>query len=404
MFADKYLARNKVVERIEEVPNPGLGITVVVPCYLEPDILDTLCSVFNCQRTEQHVEVIVLINHSEAASSEVKAQNQQTRQEVEAWIKEHSTEQLRFFVEGPVELKKKWAGAGTARKAGMDEAVRRYNLLDKPQGIIVSLDADTLVDGNYLVEIEKYFTNNPSHAGATLRFEHQKTGLDEKHLQGILLYEKYMNYYKAAMGFTGYPYPMFTVGSAFAVTAGSYVKRGGMNRRKAGEDFYFLQNLVQVGEVGEILTAAVHPSARLSKRVPFGTGPVLQKWMKGEEDLRFTYSFEAYIHMKQFFDKVDELFHISAQQYEQTIAGLPPSVVAFLLADDFWDELDDLNRNCASLASFRLRFFHRFNAFKILKFLNFSHGTYYEKADLEQQLVLLEAARQNAPNAVNGTN
>ena len=53
------------------------------------------------------------------------------------------------------------AKAGTARKAGMDEAVRRYNLLGKPQGIIVSLDADTLVDENYLVEIENYFRKNP---------------------------------------------------------------------------------------------------------------------------------------------------------------------------------------------------------------------------------------------------
>ena len=52
------------------------------------------------------------------------------------------------------------------------------------------------------------------------------------------------------MKFAGYPWAMYTVGSAFAVTAEAYVKRGGMNRRQAGEDFYFLQNLAHIGTVG----------------------------------------------------------------------------------------------------------------------------------------------------------
>jgi hypothetical protein len=146
---------------------------------------------------------------------------------------------LKFFVIGPVELKKKWAGAGTARKAGMDEAVERFNRLNKPDGIIVSLDADTLVDENYLIEIEEYFRNNPSDAGATIHFSHQKEGLGERHLHGILLYEKYMAYYKRAMGFTGYPYPMFTVGSAFAVTARRLCKAGGNEPQAGRRGFLF---------------------------------------------------------------------------------------------------------------------------------------------------------------------
>jgi hypothetical protein len=36
---------------------------------------------------QKFVEVIVLINHSEAASDEIKAQNLQTRQDLETWIK-----------------------------------------------------------------------------------------------------------------------------------------------------------------------------------------------------------------------------------------------------------------------------------------------------------------------------
>ena len=103
----------------------------------------------------------------------------------------------------------------------------------------VSLDADTLVAKNYFREIEKHFRNHPKQVGATLAFEHQKQDLKQRHYEGIELYELYLGYYKQALQYSGYPYSLFTIGSAFAVTAEAYVKRGGMNRRQAGEDFYF---------------------------------------------------------------------------------------------------------------------------------------------------------------------
>ena len=36
------------------------------------------------------------------------------------------------------------AGVGLARKTGMDEALYRFNMLGKPEGIILSYDADSL--------------------------------------------------------------------------------------------------------------------------------------------------------------------------------------------------------------------------------------------------------------------
>lgn len=395
MFADIYSIRNKISGKITHLPHPDLAIVIVIPCFREPEILKTLRSVSQCRLPESSVEVIVVINHSETSTEETKSQNCQTRKELDYWSERQSSDKLNFFVIGPVEFKKKWAGAGLARKLGMDEAVLRFNMLNKPDGIIVSLDADTLADENYLLEISNHFRENPFQAGATISFSHQTEGLNEKHLEGVLLYEKYMGYYKRAMGFTGYPYPMFTVGSAFAVTAGAYVKRGGMNRRQAGEDFYFLQNLVQIGPVGEITSTAVHPSARLSNRVPFGTGPVLRKWMEGEEDLKKTYSFKAFADLKFFFDRLSMFYHISVETYNILLADLPQSVETFLKYDDFWNELNVLNNNCATFSSFHLRFYQKFNAFKILKYLNFSHGKYYEKVDLDEQLFMLNAVQKH---------
>jgi hypothetical protein len=390
MFADKYLERNQFVRRINEMPQPDTGIIVVIPCFREPDILLTLQSLARCTQPDFHSEVIILVNHSEAAPDEIKEKNDATIQELGRWIQNTPVDGMKFYAVGPVELKKKWAGVGMARKAGMDEAISRFNLINKPEGIVVSLDADTLVEENYLVEIERFFKNNPAHAGATIAFSHQMDHLDARQLQGIILYEKYMDYYRKAMGFTGYPYPMYTVGSAITVTAAAYVKRGGMNRRQAGEDFYFLQNLVQVGPVGEITATAVHPSARVSTRVPFGTGMVMKKWMNDEDDISLTYNFQSFLDLKKFFDLVPRCYRIEEHEYLRLLKTLPVAVEAFLSEDDFFAELTDLNQNCSSEHTFRHRFYHRFNAFRILKFLNFTHGKYYSKADLEEQMQLLE--------------
>jgi hypothetical protein len=390
MFAEKYLKKNNNQELIKEFPDQKTGMIIVIPCYREPGILQTLESLNQCDSPEAKVEVIVLLNHSETEYEEIKRFNKRTGKVIENWISGKANHFIRYYVIGPVELMKKWAGAGLARKKGMDEAIRRYNYLERPKGIVVSLDADTLVKKNYLVEIENHYRVNPKHVGATISFEHQKDELNPKLLEGILLYEKYMEFYKNALNFTGYPFSLFTVGSAFTVTAEAYVKRGGMNRRQAGEDFYFLQNLVQLGKVGEIKATKVYPSARLSDRVPFGTGPILQKWMNGEEDLTLTYNLKAFLDLKQLFDIKENFFKAEKAELENIIQNLPKSIQQFLSEDKFWIELLDLNKNCSSLNTFSTRFYQKFNAFKVLKYLNYAHENFYKKASLTEQIELLQ--------------
>jgi hypothetical protein len=395
MFANKYLQKQNKVALIEQLPDLELEMIIMIPCFREPDILKTLESLAECELPSKKVEVLVLINHSETTPNEVKQYNRNTKIEIDNWVSNHKPDGIKFFAIGPIELPKKWAGVGLARKAGMDEALRRFNLLKKPNGIIVSLDADTLVENSYLVEIEKHFDQFPKHVGATISFRHQTEGLKDKQLQGILLYEKYLLYYKNALRFIGYPNPMFTVGSAFAVTAEGYVKRGGMTRRQAGEDFYFLQTLAQLGTVGEITSTSVFPSARESDRIPFGTGPAIAKWMNDETDLTQTYNFQAFVDLKLFFDEIENLFRIEKTTFSDVVENLPEPVRQFIEADNFWREIEDLNQNCSSLESFKTRFFHKFNAFKILKFMNFGHDGFYEKADLEEQFVRLKKHENN---------
>lgn len=367
---------------------------IVIPCLMEPDILETLRSLSECHGQKGFTEVIIVINESEECSPEISVFNQNTFLSLQQWAQQNSTSALRFFPVGPVKLSAKWAGAGLARKAGMDEALHRFNLLDKPEGIIVSLDADTLVENNYLSAIEEHFVLNPGDVGATLCFCHQTEGLPDRQIKGILLFEKYLHYFKNAMTFCGYPYSLYTIGSAFAVTALAYMKRGGMNRRKAGEDFYFLQTLTHSGKVGEINTTCVHPSARISERVPFGTGISMKKWMEGSDELLYAYNLQAFNDLKFLFTNRYLLFNESAMTNILEQIPFPEPVTAFLTHENLWQEIENLRCNCSTPGIFGIRFFQVFNAFRILKFLNFSHPQYYRKVLLDDCITELKSKNE----------
>jgi len=391
-FADRYIQNNVVYPAFinEKVPET-LSVIVMIPCLNEPEIQRTLESLWNCKPTESFCEVIVVINNSESSTSAVKNFNLQTFKKLQAWKKENDRPNLILHPIYAADVTPKFAGAGMARKIGMDEAIRRFNAINKPEGIIVSLDADCLISVNYLQRIEAAFKANKSCFAVTINFRHRTEEIgDLKQKQGIQLYEDYLHYYKKALEFTGYPNSIYTIGSAFAVRADAYVKQGGMNRRQAGEDFYFLHKLTKLGSITEINDAFVYPSARVSDRVPFGTGASMTKWMNDAEDLALTYNFSAFKDLKVLFDSVDSYFRIIPGNSEKLLSSFPVSVQEYLLTIDFTNKLAELNQNSSSLSSFRKRFFQFFDAFAILRFLNLTHQKYYQQQNLSEAMKQLE--------------
>ncbi|MDP4204954.1 MAG: glycosyltransferase [Bacteroidota bacterium] len=384
-FASKYIARHIFREDlfISEPPDSNLGMILIIPCYNEPDIVLTLNSLTQCTSTSKSAEVIIVINAPENASPEIKSTNFRSHQAIKE-LSAISSSKLKFHCLYASDLPSKWAGAGLARKIGMDEAVRRFELLDYPDGIIISLDADCRVEPNYLVEIEKTFRNNKRVNACTIYFEHPVNGEEfpQQVYEGITLYELYMRYYRQSLLFAGFPHAIHTVGSAFAVKASAYIRQGGMNRKQAGEDFYFLQKLIPLGGITELNTTKVIPSCRLSDRVPFGTGPALKKWVEGIRELDKAYAFQAFIDLKVFFTRTSSLYRISPADFDILLTQLPLSVSSFLKAEDFYATITELGNNCSSPQIFTRRFWHLFNAFKILKFLNFTREQFYESQEL----------------------
>lgn len=396
MFADRYIQNNIVYQPfVEEEVSTSLSMIVMIPCMNEPEIVRTLESLWACDPVDSFCEVIVAINDSEVSSKEVKAFNLETYHQLLAWKKENDRGNLVLHPIYAPSIKAKFAGAGMARKIGMDEAIRRLNAVNKPEGIIISLDADCLVSGNYMKRIEVVFSETKSCFAATINFRHRFEEMNNPRMEaGIRMYEDYLHYYKQALDFAGFPNSIYTIGSAFAVRAEAYMKQGGMNRRQAGEDFYFLHKLTKLGRLTEIADAFVYPSGRISDRVPFGTGAAMTKWMNYTDDLALTYRFEAFLDLKQLFGKVDQFYKNSKTGYSEILSHLPSTIQEYLTSITFDEKLAEINRNSSTPESFQKRFFQVFDAFHVLKFLNHVHENNYSTQNIQEAILQLRMSEK----------
>lgn len=275
-------------------------------------------------------------------------------------------------------------GAGYPRKLGMDKAINHF--AGDKQGIIISLDADCHVEPNYLQEISFQFRKHKLNS-ATIDFHHPVEHLSKEDSlrKAMESYEQYLHYYRGALEYCGFPYAYYTIGSAFAVTAESYLKVGGMGKQQSGEDFYFLQKVFPLGRTKFIDTTRVYPAARFSDRIPFGTGPSLEKMLKENETDKYTYQFKAFEELKQLFDSIGDLYQSPEAVIRKVMNKLPPPLQSFLEANDFINKVSEINRHTATPENFRKRFFAYFTAFRILKYLNAVHPAPYSFMPVSSQ-------------------
>ncbi|NPA45520.1 MAG: glycosyltransferase, partial [Chlorobi bacterium] len=353
-FANTYFKRFKSKEKqIKDLPNNDLFLTLVIPTFNEDELCKSLQSIKDCAMPQKAVEVIVVINSSENTPSEIIEKNKLTYKKAISFAKENSTEKLKFFILNYENLPKKFAGVGLARKIGMDEALQRYNQLEKPSGLIAGFDADALLEKNYFIEIEKYFNKNPKKNAASIDFQHPIEGnkYPDYIYKNIINYELHLRYFVEALRFANFPFAYHTIGSSFVVRADIYAKQGGMNRRKAGEDFYFLQKIIPLGNYGEINSTKVIPSPRTSDRVPFGTGAAISKMIEANTNEFSTYSFDAFILLKSFFEDVPKMYNSFSYN------GLPEVLKEFLKNNNFENDYKKIKNNSPKINIFEKRFY-----------------------------------------------
>ncbi|MFA9391660.1 MAG: glycosyltransferase family 2 protein [Prolixibacteraceae bacterium] len=396
-FADRYLAKQNSTFSLSPIEEwDAVELIVVIPSYNEPDLSTTLKSLFTCNPTSRKVGVLVVVNDSEKSAPEVLEQNRKTLMEIEL-MEAEAPQWIQLSHIYAQQLPHKHAGVGWARKIGMDLALTHFNQHDQSSGIIVSFDADSTVAPNYFQAIQQYFIENPESIATTIYFEHPLT--EDETSDAISWYELDMRYYKHALHYTGFSTPIYSVGSSLAVKASAYVAQGGMNRKKAGEDFYFLHKMLPYGTIGSLNTTTVFPSARLSNRVPFGTGAALTKDNNGEIDLTLCFPLTAFNELRLCFAHIDQ-YYINGAHLK--VENLSANLVfqTFCLNNSIVTQIGELANNCSSIEVFRKRFFHVFSAFIILKWLNYAQLNGYAKCSLLAQSYELAKLRGFAPKNV----
>ena len=275
-------------------------MVVVIPCYNEKELLLTLQNLCACATSKAKTLVAVKINSSVLTNEKVVLQNRKTYDEVIGFAAENNSDTLRFFPLIFENLPRKHAGVGLARKIGMDLAVEYFLNIQNPEGIIISLDADCTVSPNFLTGIFAAYRQIDKLCCTVQNFHHRVENNDPQLENAIHQYEQYIRYFSQMLRFVEFPYYFHTIGSAFSVAADAYVRVGGMGRQQGGEDFYFLQKVFALRKTKLLNDVFVYPMARYSDRIPFGTGPALQKIINEPDGQMKTYSFESFLELKEF--------------------------------------------------------------------------------------------------------
>ena len=385
-----YLRKQQRVSEFPDNPaHPDLAIVVVIPCYDEPDLLHTLESLLRCRRPRGAVDVLLVWNASEDDDAALRHRNQTAMEQIDEWRAVHDDARFRFHTLNFPRLPARHAGVGLARKIGMDAAVARFAAAGNPDGVIASLDADCTCDENYLIALQSHFESHPDTRACTIYFEHALSGpLEEELYRAITHYELFLRYYRHGLRFAHFPFAYYAVGSCLAIRCDFYARQGGMNRRNAGEDFYFLNKLLAVGGVSEITATRVMPGVRLSTRVPFGTGRALIDRMADPHGDWETYDPRVFRDLAALVSGIDSYYVMAPGQWRMP-AALPRPMGAFLDANGIMEKHAEIRANCVSPESFRKRFFRWFDGFRALKFIHYASQHTYPRLPLEQACTTL---------------
>lgn len=351
---------------IPDPPSAELRMVIVIPAYDEPSLIDSLLVLSQCKAPGCSAEVIVVINHSESEEPAVKGRNFRCYEQAVSWSRSFSSAWLKFHILYCPDLPDKHAGVGMARKIGMDEACRRLERVGQPHGLIIGFDADSRCDPDYFQQIERYFQHNPKTQAASIYFEHPLQGneFSEDNYRAITLYELHLRYFINAQAWSGLPFAYQTIGSSMAVRCRPYQKQGGMNRRKAGEDFYFLHKFTMLEDFGVVNTTRVIPSPRPSHRVPFGTGKAVSHLLENQLEAS-TYAPAGFIMLRQMVPQVTNLY------YPDASLEIAPPLRRFLESVNFSGKLAEMRQHTSTTDTFHRRFFSWFDAFMLMKFVHF---------------------------------
>ena len=358
---------------------------VVIPAINEFDnILRLLHSLsLNDPEYFQSTLFLFVINNAKDINAEIKSDNFRTIEFLRRIIDKNdfNDELIKSILERKMnisivdasgsgkELPDKDAGVGLARKIGMDIALRYFDYKSNSKKILICLDADCSVESNYLSSVVSTFNMQKMNAGY-VTYEH-KLPENEKEKLAIVCYEIFLRYFLLGLKYANSPFAFPSIGSTMVCDVESYCKIGGMNKRKAAEDFYFMEKLAKITKIHEIKDTKVHPSSRSSWRVPFGTGKRVNRFISETHEEYLLYNPESFNVLKNWL----ELFTASSNTDTGIIldkAGIiHPQLKIFLELNLFAESWNKIIKNAKSEEQIKKQKLMWFDGFRTLKLIHF---------------------------------
>ena len=147
-----------------------------------------------------------------------------------------------------------------------------------------------------------------------------------------------------------------------------------MNKKKAGEDFYFLEKIAKQHTIYTLNSTKVFPSIRGSWRVPFGTGQRVNRYLAKEQNEYLVYHPESFECLKKWLVILKNNSR-TYSEIEQEAQIISPNILTFLVEQKFqkfWENACLLPEK-QFLKAVRIWF----DGFKTLKFLHHLRDTEY---------------------------
>ncbi len=369
MFAqiDNYLRKRgaKGPWELSPIPIHEFQNIVIIPAYAESEHIGyTLDSLSQCEVDSfDDIMVVVVVNNETDSPPHIIDNNQQTLSNLNKRNDPFFVAVIDASLEG-MSIPKKHAGVGMARKIGMDLALEFAN----PETLLYCLDADSLVSPTYFSEVQSHFKLNDSVA-AVVGFSHIKNKNPDLE-KAIRQYELFLRNTAMKLKDAGSPFGYVAMGSTIICRAHAYASIGGMPRRKATEDFYFLQEFAKFRGVTEIEAILVYPSSRESERVYLGTGFRMSQAKKGEDLGELAYPNEAFKILKEWLTIASSGYSEDINKILTTVQKLNPLLHDYLLEENINVIWNSLRESSPSEAHFQKQFHRWFDALKTHRLLN----------------------------------
>ncbi|MDO9516157.1 MAG: glycosyltransferase family A protein, partial [Syntrophales bacterium] len=240
----------------------GIDNAVVIPALAESKhLFSTLASLSQNSPAElSRTLVICVVNNGspDTVPAGDLADNRETLKRLRKLVDADGDDLRIGYVDASspgLEMPDRSAGVGLARKIGLDLALDVFDYENDCPKLLFALDSDTLVENNYLSAVRDSFEKEKN-TSSVIAFAHQEADRADEQA-AICCYELFLRYYVLGLRYAGSPYAFHSIGSTMVCTAEGYATVRGMNKRRAGEDFYFLDKLAKIGRMGRIKTTTV---------------------------------------------------------------------------------------------------------------------------------------------------